>query len=86
MQAVKVNHVFKPNSRFEDVVAQYNFDSELRLLVFNAIERIEITLRSCMINHRSHEVDGTSCGMNKTKYSYELDKNSRKGNCGLWWA
>lgn len=57
MQSDKVNHVFKPNSRFEDVVALYNFDSELRLLVFNAIERIEIALRTRMINHLSHEVD-----------------------------
>ncbi len=42
MQADKVNHLFKTNSRFEDVVALYSFDSELRLLLFNAIERIEI--------------------------------------------
>ena len=57
MQSDKVNHVFKPSSRFEDVVAFYSFDSELRLLVFNAIERVEIALRTRMINHLSHEVD-----------------------------
>ena len=57
MQSDKVNHVFKPSSRFEDVVALYSFDSELRLLVFNAIERVEIALRTRMINHLSHEVD-----------------------------
>jgi len=33
MQADKVNHLFKPNSRFEDVVALYSFDCELRLLL-----------------------------------------------------
>ena len=26
MQADKVNHIFKPGSRFENVVALYNFD------------------------------------------------------------
>ncbi len=57
MQADKVNHLFKTNSRFEDVVALYSFDSELRLLLFNAIERIEIGLRTRMINHLAHEVD-----------------------------
>ena len=57
MQADKVNHLFKPNSRFEDVVALYSFDCELRLLLFNAIERIEIALRTRMINHLAHEVD-----------------------------
>jgi hypothetical protein len=29
----------------------------LRLLLFNAIERIEIALRTRMINHLAHEVD-----------------------------
>ncbi|HWQ25864.1 MAG TPA: Abi family protein [Chlorobaculum sp.] len=57
MQSDKVEHVFKPNSRFEDVVALYSFDSELRLLVFNVIERIEIGLRTRMINHLSYEFD-----------------------------
>ncbi|UWX57733.1 Abi family protein [Chlorobaculum sp. MV4-Y] len=57
MQSDKVNHVFKPNSRFEDVIALYSFDSDLRLLVFKAIERIEIGLRTRMINHLSQEID-----------------------------
>ena len=55
MQADKVAHTFKPNSRFEDVIALYNFDRELRLLFFDVIERIEIALRSKMIYHLSHE-------------------------------
>ena len=45
MQSDKQDHVFKPNSRFEDVIALYNFDRELRLLVFDVIERIEIGFR-----------------------------------------
>ena len=28
MQSDKVNHVFKPRSRFEDVIALYSFDSD----------------------------------------------------------
>jgi abortive infection bacteriophage resistance protein len=57
MQADKANHNFKPNSRFDDVIALYNFDRELRLLLFDVIERIEIGLRSKMIYHLSHEYD-----------------------------
>jgi abortive infection bacteriophage resistance protein len=57
MQEDKINHVFKPHSCFEDVIALYSFDSELRLLVFNAIERIEIGLRTRLINHLAHEFD-----------------------------
>jgi abortive infection bacteriophage resistance protein len=56
MQADKVKHIFKPNSRFEDVIALYNFDRELRLLIFDVIERIEIGFRTKVIYHLSHEL------------------------------
>ncbi len=39
-------HQFKPNTRFEDVMALYNFDRELRLLMLDAIERIEVSARA----------------------------------------
>ena len=55
MQDNKENHTFKPNSRFEDVMALYNFDRELRFLLFDVIERIEISLRTKLIYHLSHE-------------------------------
>jgi abortive infection bacteriophage resistance protein len=56
MQQDKVNHIFKPNSRFTDVIALYNFDAELRLLLFDVIEKIEISLRTKLIYHLSHEI------------------------------
>lgn len=46
-------HVFKKDSFFEDVIDLYNFDRHFRLLVFNAIERIEISLRTKLIYHLS---------------------------------
>jgi len=55
MYADKETHQFKPNSRFEDAVALYNFDHELRMLLFDVIEKIEISLRSKLIYHLSHE-------------------------------
>ncbi|SFD25573.1 Abi family protein [Algibacter pectinivorans] len=57
MQSDKENHTFKPNSKFEDVIALYNFDAELRLLLFDVIEKIEISLRTKLIYHLSHEID-----------------------------
>lgn len=57
MQADKEKHIFKPNSRFSDVMALYNFDKELRLLLFAVIEKIEISLRTKLIYHLSHEFD-----------------------------
>lgn len=55
MQSDHVSHIFKPNSRFSDVIALYHFDSELRLLIFDIIEKIEISLRTKLIYHLSHE-------------------------------
>ena len=57
MQVDKQKHVFKPNSRFSDVIALYNFDRELRILLFDVIEKIEISLRTKLIYHLSHEFD-----------------------------
>lgn len=57
MQSDKVKHTFKPKSNFKDVIALYNFDAELRMLLFDVIEKIEISLRSKLIYHLSHEID-----------------------------
>lgn len=57
MQSDKVNHIFKADSNFEDVVSLYNFDCELRILLFDVIEKIEISLRTKLIYHLSHEFD-----------------------------
>lgn len=57
MQSDKENHIFKPNSTFDDVIALYNFDAELRILLFDVIEKIEISLRTKLIYHLSLEYD-----------------------------
>lgn len=53
LQVDTVNHKFKPDTYFEDVVNKYNFDRHLKLILFDAIERIEIALRTKMIYHLS---------------------------------
>ena len=57
MQADKEKHVFKTDSIFEDVISLYNFDRELRILLFDVIEKIEISLRTKLVYHLSHEFD-----------------------------
>lgn len=49
MESDKVNHIFKPKSKFENVITLYNFDKELRNLIFSAIQSIEIALRTKVI-------------------------------------
>lgn len=53
MQQDYILHALKPNTYFEDIVNRYNFDRHLRLILFDAIERIEISLRTKMIYHLS---------------------------------
>lgn len=53
MQTDFANHLFAPDTYFEDVVARYSFDRDLRIILFDAIEYIEVALRTKMIYHLS---------------------------------
>lgn len=44
---------FKAGTTFENILDLYVFDRELRLLVMDAIERIEVAIRSCIVNEMS---------------------------------
>lgn len=44
-------HRFKPGTRFEEVLNLYVFDRELRLLLLDAIERIEVSVRTQWAYH-----------------------------------
>jgi abortive infection bacteriophage resistance protein len=47
-------HRFKPGARFDDVMNLYVFDRELRLLMLDAIERSEVSLRTQWAYHFAH--------------------------------
>ena len=53
MEQDSSRHIFRAGSRFEDVVARYNFDSELKTLIFAAIQQIEISVRTRIIHYFS---------------------------------
>ncbi len=44
---------FVKDASFDDVIARYDFDRQLRVILFDAIEIIEVALRSKIINHMS---------------------------------
>lgn len=46
-------HHFRPGTSFDDALALYLFDRKFRLLVLEAIERIEVSFRSCFAHHLS---------------------------------
>ena len=58
MQIDKERHIFSKDADFKDVIARYFFDKELRLILFDAIESIEIALRTKMIYHLSQSYGG----------------------------
>lgn len=47
-------HTFRDGVTFNDVLNIYIFDRELRLLLLDAIERIEVSLRTQLAYHLSH--------------------------------
>lgn len=51
----KENHVFKSGSTFDNALVMYRFDRHLRLLMFNQIEKIEVAVRSSIVNISSRE-------------------------------
>ncbi len=53
-EANHATHKFKPGVRFEDVINLYIFDRELRLLVMDAIERLEVSVRCQWAHHLAH--------------------------------
>ena len=50
MEADKINHIFKPNSTFENAVSLYYFDKKIRALLFMAIQSVEVGIRA-IISH-----------------------------------
>ena len=50
LQMPKEQHRYKPNTTFDQVMMLYRFDKKLRLLIFNEIEKIEVAVRSAIVN------------------------------------
>ncbi|WP_440993082.1 Abi family protein [Cysteiniphilum litorale] len=53
----KVTHHFTKNTQFDDILNLYIFDRKLRLLLLEAIERIEISFRSQVTNSFANQLN-----------------------------
>ena len=51
LEIPKDKHIYKSNKTFQNVLDLYKFDKKLRLLIFNEIEKIEIAVRSSIVNN-----------------------------------
>ena len=58
MQDDTTNHHFAEGWSFEDIIERYQFDKELRITLFHAIETLEIALRTKLIYHMSQAHGG----------------------------
>ncbi|MDY3526026.1 Abi family protein [Riemerella anatipestifer] len=58
MQSDYKEHTFKKNVYFEQVIRRYDFDRKLRGILFNAVEYIEISIRTKLIYHLSLKYGG----------------------------
>lgn len=55
--ADKERHIYKRGAKFDDVIGLYLFDRELRLLVFGAIEKIEVAVRAQIAYQYSNDLN-----------------------------
>lgn len=53
----KNKNIFLPNTKFEDILTLYYFDTELRKIIFEAIESIEIYFRTQIAYYHSLKYD-----------------------------
>lgn len=57
LRAAGPDHKFLPGTSFDDILNLYIFDRKLRLLTIDAMERVEIALRTSIINECCQEYD-----------------------------
>jgi len=87
-------HLLQPNTYFEDIIERYNFDRQLRQILFSGIEQIEISVRTKLIYHLSLAYGGlwylnpalfntkikTTNNISKTVHIWVLDELQKEFN------
>ena len=73
-EANHATHQFKPGTCFKDVLNLYVFDRELRLLVLDAIERVEVSVRSQWAYQLGH-IHGSHAHLDKSLFSSYWQSN-----------
>lgn len=71
-------NTFIVNTTFEDIVALYEFDRKLRLLIIEEIQKVEVGLRTCLSEHMSYRY-GPHCFMNLAILNPRFDYNGFYG-------
>ncbi len=73
--AVNGEKCYRQGTTFEQVLDCYVFDCKLRLLVINAIERIEIAIRTVMVNELALKYNDAHWYLNKNLFLPKFQHN-----------
>lgn len=71
----KLSENYRPGTRFDSIIELYEFDRHLRLLVLDAIERIEVAFRT-RVNETMASRHGSHWFMNPDRFSDKRDKTT----------
>ncbi len=55
MQPTPTGRVFKPGVRFEDILARYELDRDVRRIVLGQLERVEVAFRTVISNQMANQ-------------------------------
>ena len=79
LQMPKEQHRYKPNTSFDQIMMLYRFDKKLRLFIFNEVEKIEVAVRSAIVNIGSEMTNDpfwmtdSSNFIDATKFRHTMD-------------
>lgn len=74
-QKSATNHRFREGTSFDEILDLYIFDRRLRLLVMDAIERVEVAVRAALTDHMSTQYNDPQWYIN---YSHFKDKEGHE--------
>lgn len=73
----KRNHVMRKGTKFEDAVALYYFDFDLRNLLLKYTSRIEVAFRTCVVYNMSNRYDNSCWFIDATVMAPSFIKDFR---------
>ena len=68
------HHFIKDDIHFSDIIDLYYFDCKLRMLIFNAIEKIEVAIRTKIVYEYALESENSHWFLSETLYRKNFDK------------
>lgn len=77
----KRSHHFRPGTTFDNILDLYNFDRHLRMLVMDAIERIEVALRTQICLHMAVNYNNGHWHLDQKIFKPEFNFNAFIRKC-----